>query len=89
MMLDLDNFKKLNDTLGHAAGDEVLKSVGEMIHSTIRDGDFGCRYGGDEFVVLLPNCEVSAAKKVGERLDPWSQPSAKTTNCPRTAYSFP
>jgi diguanylate cyclase (GGDEF)-like protein len=68
MILDLDYFKKLNDTLGHAAGDEVLKSVGQIIHSTIRDGDFGCRYGGDEFVLLLPACEESAAQKVAERL---------------------
>jgi diguanylate cyclase (GGDEF)-like protein len=68
MMIDLDYFKKLNDTLGHAAGDELLKSIGQMIQSTIRDGDFGCRYGGDEFVLLLPGCDIAYATRVGQRL---------------------
>ena len=68
IMIDLDYFKKLNDTLGHAAGDEMLKAVGQVIHSTIRDGDFGFRYGGDEFVLLLPGCDAAISKKVCERL---------------------
>lgn len=68
MMIDLDYFKTLNDVLGHAAGDELLKSIGQIIHSTIRDGDLGFRYGGDEFVIVLPGCEAAAAKRVGERL---------------------
>ena len=68
MMIDLDYFKNLNDTLGHAAGDELLKSIGQIIHSTIRDGDFGFRYGGDEFVLLLPGCEAAVATRIGERL---------------------
>ena len=78
MMIDMDHFKKLNDTLGHAAGDELLKSVGQIIHSTIRDGDFGFRYGGDEFVLLLPGCEPPAAKRVGERLQSLLNSLAKT-----------
>jgi diguanylate cyclase (GGDEF)-like protein len=68
MMIDLDYFKKLNDTLGHAVGDELLKSIGQIIHSTIRDGDFGFRHGGDEFVLLLPGLEPALAIRVGERL---------------------
>jgi len=68
IMIDLDYFKNLNDTLGHAVGDELLKSIGQIIHSTIRNGDFGFRYGGDEFVLLLPGCESAVAARIGERL---------------------
>jgi diguanylate cyclase (GGDEF)-like protein len=68
MMIDVDHFKELNDTMGHTAGDEVLRSVGQIIHSTIREGDFGCRYGGDEFAILLPGAEAGVARRVGERL---------------------
>ena len=69
MMIDVDHFKALNDTLGHPVGDELLKSIGQIIMSTIRESDFGCRYGGDEFAVLLPGCEPAVARRVGERLE--------------------
>ena len=69
LMMDVDHFKKLNDTLGHAAGDEMLKSIGQIVQSTIREGDFGCRYGGDEFVVILPGCEIADSKRVSDRLE--------------------
>jgi diguanylate cyclase (GGDEF)-like protein len=69
LMMDVDYFKKLNDSLGHAAGDEMLKSVGQIIQSTIREGDVGCRYGGDEFVVILPGCEIAFSKRVSDRLE--------------------
>lgn len=68
LMLDMDFFKELNDTRGHAAGDELLRSVGQIISSTIRDGDVAFRYGGDEFVILLPSCDAAPAQRVGERL---------------------
>ena len=68
IMINVDYFKELNDTLGHTAGDEMLRSVGQIIHSTIREGDFGCRYGGDEFAILLPGCEGPVARRVGQRL---------------------
>jgi diguanylate cyclase (GGDEF)-like protein len=68
LMFDMDRFKTLNDTLGHVAGDEILKSLGQIIQSTIREGDFGFRYGGDEFASVLPGCEAAAAKRVTDRL---------------------
>lgn len=68
LIFDVYRFKDLNDSLGHVAGDELLRSVGQIIHSTIREGDVGFRYGGDEFAVVLPGCEAAAAKRVIERL---------------------
>ena len=53
LMIDVDHFKLLNDTLGHAAGDELLKTIGQLIRSTIREKDLAFRCGGDEFVVQL------------------------------------
>jgi diguanylate cyclase (GGDEF)-like protein len=64
LMIDVDNFKPLNDTLGHAAGDELLKSIGEIIRSSIREHDSAYRVGGDEFVILLPR----ASRAIGDRL---------------------
>jgi diguanylate cyclase (GGDEF)-like protein len=78
LMIDVDYFKKLNDTLGHAAGDDLLKSIGQIIQSTIRHGDIGCRCGGDEFVVLLPGCEVAQSKRVSDRLESLVQSLTET-----------
>jgi diguanylate cyclase (GGDEF)-like protein len=54
LMIDVDNFKPLNDTLGHAAGDQLLRGIGQIIRSTIPEGAAGFRLGGDEFVILVP-----------------------------------
>jgi diguanylate cyclase (GGDEF)-like protein len=67
LMIDLDYFKPLNDTLGHAAGDHMLRTVAQLIRSTIRERDVAFRYGGDEFVILLDGDE-SAGRAVAERL---------------------
>ena len=53
-MFDLDNFKTLNDTHGHAGGDELLQFVGELLRTALRSGDVAFRYGGDEFLMLCP-----------------------------------
>ena len=61
VMIDVDHFKVVNDTYGHAAGDSVLRIIGDRLRSETRLGDMACRLGGDEFLVLLPNTEPSAA----------------------------
>jgi len=68
VMADLDYFKVVNDTFGHTAGDQVLKAVGEYLHGSIRDVDCVGRYGGEEFILLLPETEKAAAKGLAERL---------------------
>ncbi|HYK03263.1 MAG TPA: GGDEF domain-containing protein [Thermoanaerobaculia bacterium] len=66
--LDLDNFKRINDTFGHAAGDEVLQRVAGALKRSIRGHDVAARLGGDEFAVLLRGVEPDAARTVGERI---------------------
>ena len=68
MMIDIDFFKKVNDTYGHASGDAVLRGVASIIKSTLRESDIPSRYGGEEFAVLLPYTHLNEAKIVGERL---------------------
>jgi diguanylate cyclase (GGDEF)-like protein len=68
LMIDIDNFKLLNDALGHAAGDAFLKSIGQLIRSAIRPNDQAFRMGGDELLIVLPDCEPSAAAHVRDRL---------------------
>jgi len=68
LMIDIDNFKRVNDTYGHPAGDVILKDVGRCIMSSIRDDDMGFRYGGEEFAVILPVTDVEAGKRVANRM---------------------
>ena len=67
-MVDIDKFKVLNDTHGHATGDEVLRAVGGAIVAAVREDDVPARYGGEEFVVLLRNPSPEVALEVGERV---------------------
>ena len=68
MMIDLDHFKSINDTWGHQAGDEVLRQTARIIRDSTRRLDIQCRYGGEEFVVILPSTERRLAVQVAERL---------------------
>jgi diguanylate cyclase len=68
LFLDLDDFKDVNDTLGHDAGDALLTAVGHRIVATIRPDDLGCRIGGDEFAILLPGTPLAEAEVVAGRL---------------------
>ncbi|MEO8571403.1 MAG: GGDEF domain-containing protein [Chloroflexota bacterium] len=68
LMVDIDRFKVINDTYGHAVGDEVLRAVGGAIVSAVREDDVPARYGGEEFVVLLRNPGPEVAFEVGERV---------------------
>jgi len=67
-MIDIDNFKKYNDTKGHPEGDKVLHDAAQMFVDLTRENDMVFRYGGEEFAVILPQTEQHNAKKVGERL---------------------
>lgn len=67
-MADLDLFKKLNDTYGHAAGDAVLRGFADLVRDTLRQSDFVCRYGGEEFAFLFPEIGPAETEKLAERL---------------------
>ena len=68
VLVDLDNFKQVNDTHGHPAGDAVLRTVGEVLGSGVRQIDLAARYGGEEFVVLVPESDLKGATQLAKRL---------------------
>ena len=68
LMIDFDHFKAVNDDYGHEAGDAVLRSCASVIARSVREGDVVCRYGGEEIVAVLPNCQPTAALDVAERV---------------------
>ncbi len=70
VMLDIDHFKKLNDTYGHKAGDVMLQTLGELLRTQTRGSDVACRYGGEEFVVVLPGASIEVAQ---QRAEQWRQ----------------
>jgi diguanylate cyclase (GGDEF)-like protein/PAS domain S-box-containing protein len=68
VMIDVDRFKEINDTYGHQAGDEVLRALASQLHAQVRAEDVPCRYGGEEFLILLPGMPLAAAT---ERAEAW------------------
>ncbi len=68
LMFDIDHFKKFNDAYGHEAGDHVLKKISEVILSNIRESDIACRYGGEEFIIILPGTPIEVAVERAEAL---------------------
>ncbi len=73
-IIDIDHFKQWNDTYGHSAGDRVLQTFGALLRRQTRQMDIACRYGGEEFVVLLPRASQTEA---GKRVDEWRQTFSK------------
>ena len=69
MLFDLDGFKRVNDTHGHAAGDDFLRAFAERLTKATRGSDVVARYGGDEFLAILPDCRPDAAQLILKRLD--------------------
>lgn len=68
LMLDIDNFKNYNDTQGHPAGDELLKNAAKVFNNSVRTVDIVCRYGGEEFIIILPQTDKRSAQIIAERL---------------------
>ena len=68
LFMDVDEFKPVNDQLGHAAGDDLLRRIAERLRAVVRGGDLLCRYGGDEFVALIPDLPLRSAGEAAERL---------------------
>nr|HML29185.1 GGDEF domain-containing protein [Hyphomicrobium sp.] len=68
IMADVDNFKRINDTFGHAVGDEILRRFAELLSKNIKGRDTAARYGGEEFIVILPQTRLLGAKNLGEQI---------------------
>jgi diguanylate cyclase (GGDEF)-like protein len=68
MMLDLDHFKRYNDNFGHSAGDKALAAIGEIFTHCVRAADVACRYGGEEFILILPECSLRQATVRAEEI---------------------
>jgi len=89
LMVDVDHFKSVNDRFGHGVGDEVLRAVAQVVHDSVRNVDLAGRWGGEEFLVVLPACDTEGARVVAERvraaiaaLSPFaSGPESVTVSC--------
>jgi diguanylate cyclase (GGDEF)-like protein len=68
LILDIDDFKRLNDRFGHAAGDEILTRIAQILHGAVRGSDLCARYGGEEFVVLAPGTDTAGAYQLAEKV---------------------
>ncbi len=68
LLIDIDDFKKHNDSFGHIEGDRVLRQLGRLISSVLRENDSGYRYGGEEFTIILPETDGDRAAIVAERI---------------------
>jgi len=67
-MLDIDHFKHFNDTFGHEAGDLLLRELGRTLQENVRKSDLACRYGGEEFVLVLPDSQLDASREHLEQI---------------------
>ena len=85
LMIDLDRFKELNDAFGHAAGDAALRAIGKVLEGAIRGGDIASRFGGEEFVVILPNASLSDTEMRAEAI----RQDVKNLVAPSSGSLFP
>lgn len=68
LIIDIDHFKRINDRYGHGAGDVIIANLAQVMRETMRKSDIACRYGGEEFIIMLPDCDKTAAIQIAERL---------------------
>jgi len=68
LMMDIDGFKLFNDEFGHQAGDELLKTIAQLVYANLREVDIFCRYGGDEFAIILPGTNKKEAVTVADKI---------------------
>ncbi len=87
IMLDIDHFKKVNDRYGHIIGDDVLEKVATLVRQNIRDADIGGRYGGEEFLIVLPQTDLSSAQNMAERIRKTIE-TAEMTDSQRGVFSI-
>jgi diguanylate cyclase (GGDEF)-like protein len=88
VMTDLDHFKDLNDTHGHEAGDRALRVFAGVLRATLRSVDIVCRYGGEEFMIVLPGCDVVEAGIVCDRIRDALSAATQSGDTPRFTASF-
>jgi diguanylate cyclase (GGDEF)-like protein len=92
LMIDIDDFKAINDTHGHPVGDGVLKAMSDVLRSVVRVFDFCARYGGDEFAIVMPNSEratsAAAAERIRERISASYEPDARLAELRRVTVSI-
>ena len=69
IIFDIDKFKKINDTFGHLIGDEILKQITTIVKNNIRENDYLIRWGGDEFIILLPHTPLNYSKKFIKKIE--------------------
>jgi two-component system cell cycle response regulator len=85
LMVDIDHFKKVNDTVGHQGGDELLRNVARVLHASVRNYDTVCRFGGEEFAIIMPGTSATHAYTIAERI----RCEVATINRNRTLGDFP
>ena len=88
ILADLDHFKAINDTFGHAAGDEVLRAFADACTATVRSTDIVGRYGGEEFVLLLPGARAQAAEAVTEEISRRLAAATEAVPAPTSSYGI-
>lgn len=81
ILLDIDNFKRVNDTLGHLEGDRVIRAIAQLVRDTVRESDILCRWGGEELIVLANDCALDSAAMMAEKIRAAIE-AARFTNLP-------